>query len=71
MSNFRLYTGPCTVKAVAERLRALGYDVTLEGTQHVYFTSHSYGLTLDDQYAQLKSDGVTGYRFTDLQLTRN
>lgn len=37
MFHIRLYTGPTAVKDYAERLRVAGYDVTCEGTEHVYF----------------------------------
>jgi hypothetical protein len=68
MNRYRLYVGPTLVQDVAQRLRNVpGYHEVFEGTENVYFCS---GLNQQGAYAQLKLDGVTGFRSTDLQLTR-
>lgn len=42
MSNYRVYTGPTLVQAVAEKLRTVDTIlVTLEGTEHVYVSAPS------------------------------
>lgn len=42
MQNYRVYTGPTLVQAVAEKLRTVDTIlVTLEGTEHVYVKAPS------------------------------
>lgn len=42
MTNYRVYTGPTLVQAVAEKLRTVDTIlVTLEGTEHVYVKAPS------------------------------
>ena len=41
MNKFMVYTGPTLVKTAADRLRAAGMHVTLEGTCNVYVNANS------------------------------
>lgn len=68
MNRYKLYTGPTLVKHVANLLLLAGYQKVFEGTENVYFESN---LNLQGAYAQLKLDGVTGFRYTDLRETHN
>lgn len=61
--RYRLYTGPGQAVEVAQRLNALGYNVTLVGNQNVYFSTTT---SFERTFSNLKSDGVAGFR-TDLQ----
>ena len=36
MKHFAVYTGPTIVKQIADMLRGYGFNVTYEGTEHVY-----------------------------------
>lgn len=38
-ARYRVYTGPTLVQAYAERFRAAGIRVTIEGTEHVYIVT--------------------------------
>ena len=39
VKKYRVYTGPTLVQQTAEKLRAAGCNVTIEGTEHVHFTT--------------------------------
>jgi hypothetical protein len=68
MNRYKLYTGPTQAQHVANVLLLAGYDEVFQGTENVYFNS---GLSRDGAYMQLRLDGVTGYRYTDLREARN
>lgn len=68
MNRYKLYTGPTLVQHVANLLLLAGYSDVFQGTENVYFRS---SLNTQGAYAQLKLDGVTGFRYTDLRETRN
>ena len=35
--RIRLYVGPCGVKEIAEKIRAAGFTVDIEGTEHIHY----------------------------------
>lgn len=55
MTKCRIFTGPVWVGQIADKLRAGGYDVTSEGTEHVTFLAELGGWGLLDLAPELKS----------------
>ena len=68
MHRYKLYTGPTLVQHVANVLLLAGYRNVFQGTENVYFESN---LNTQGAFAQLRLEGVTGFRYTDLRETRN
>ena len=60
MNLYSVYCGPCAVKTLAAILRHKGYNVTCEGTAHVYVETEASEFTLwrslKPDYSLLPSD---------------
>jgi hypothetical protein len=61
--KFKIYTGPTTVKEVAEALRTAGVYVFLEGTEHVYITSPCESIYDTNIHVQTRLLETHGKRF--------
>lgn len=59
----KVYTGPTIVKQTADRLRASGLTVTLEGTDRVYVEANDFRTVL----AALKQSCCTGWSNRDIR----
>lgn len=60
LNRFKVYTGPTLVGNVAHRLRQAGFDVLIEGTEHVYVAK--FDATQADVLQVLPT-----WRFNDVQ----
>jgi len=65
LNRFRVYVGPTLVGVVAARVRAAGFNVDVEGTEHVYFSG--FDATPETALAAV-NDRVGSWTLRDVQV---